>query len=254
MNIRIPQSGKAAKLAKEFLQSQGLSASHEQCLELVARLHGYQDWQAMHADPRFADKPVLKADSSTEYTLDLKANGVWVDVQSVSVHIRKNDEGVSVDLFAAGRKNDESMAGTWLTYAEAQAAAEEDAATAWLQYDKRGDNWYWSAKSVPSLWATDQLFPQFEGQREKDWAGAFMGHEDAVDAAVAALGDDTCINWVRSDAPHEAKCAVFQAHGDYLDDLSLPGALEAARNMRDSGAGGTWTVETEDGELIAIYR
>lgn len=254
MNIRIPQSGKAAKLAKEFLQSQGLSASHQQCLELVARLHGYQDWQAMHADPRFADKPVLKPASSTEYVLDEKAPAAWVQVDNISVYVRRNDEGVSVDLYPVGHEDAESLAGTWLTFGEAEEAVKPHEHQAWLQYDKHRDAWYWSAHKVPSLTAPDLIVAQFDGKRETDWAGAFMGHEDAVEAAVAKLGDDTRIDWVRSDAPREAQCSVLQDNGEYMEDLTLQGALKTARDIRDSGVGGTWTVETVDGELIAIYR
>jgi hypothetical protein len=254
MNIRTPQSGKAAKLAKAYLQSQGLAASHQQCLELVARLHGYQSWHEMEADPKFQDKPALKPASSTEYTLDPAADGVWVEVKNISVHIRRNDEGVSVDLFALGREDAETLVGTWLTYDEAQADTDERSSTSWLQYDKPRDMWYWSARPVATLSESGRIAPRFEGRRDVDWAGPFADHEDAVAALVKARGDATEVNWVRSDAPHEAQCAVFQDNGDYQSGLSLPNALQAARDLRDAGANGTWTVETLDGELIAVYR
>lgn len=254
MNIRIPQSGKAAKLAKEFLQSQGLAASHQQCLELVARLHGYQDWHAMQGDKRFEHKPALKAVSSDEYELNADTRSAWVQVDNITVYVRRDDEGVSVDLYPVGQEDAESLAGAWLTFGEAEEAARPHEHQAWLQYDKHRDAWYWSARKVPSLTAPDLVVAQFDGKRETDWAGAFTDHEDAVEAAVARLGDDTRIDWVRSDAPREATCSVLQDNGEYMEDLTLHGALKTARDIRDSGVGGTWTVETEDGELIAIYR
>ncbi len=253
MNIRIPQSGNAAKLAKDYLQSQGCKVSHQQCLELVARLHGYQSWQAMHSDSRFADKLALKPASSIEYTLDPKASAVWVEVQNISVHIRRNDEGVSVDLFPVGREDAESLVGTWLTFDEAQVDVEEAQANFWLQYDRARDAWYWSAQPVPSLATPGAQPPRLAGQRDVDWAGPFSGHEDAVEAAVG-VNADASLDWVRSDAPVQAKCAVFQDNGDYRQGLDRFDACKLARDMRDAGAGGTWTVETEDGELIAIYR
>lgn len=58
-----------------------------------------------------------------DWTLDNTARSVWITVDNISVYIVRNDDGVSVDLFAKGRENDGSLAGTW---ALAQEAATEE--------------------------------------------------------------------------------------------------------------------------------
>lgn len=119
MNIRIPRSGKAAKIAQEFLKTLGFKVPHAQALELIARLHGYPDWHAMDADTRFAEAPALKPVSSNEYELTAKQPAAWVTVDTISVSITRTDEGVVVDLYAKG-KEDDSLAGTGLTFVEAE--------------------------------------------------------------------------------------------------------------------------------------
>ncbi len=120
MNIRVPQSGQAARIAKAYLKTLGIDLKHTQALELIARLHGYTDNQAMQADPRFRDAPVLRADACDEYTLVAsKQSSVWVTVENISVYIKKDDEGVAVDLFPTGQEDGESLAGTWALYQDA---------------------------------------------------------------------------------------------------------------------------------------
>jgi len=51
---------------------------------------------------------------------ELKEGSAWVTVGNISVFIRKNESGVAVDLFPLGDEMAESLAGTWLTYAEAE--------------------------------------------------------------------------------------------------------------------------------------
>lgn len=120
MNIRIPQPGQAARILKQYLKGQGIELKHSQALEAIARLHGYQSWQALRADTRFADPPVLKAVSSSEYELRDKEHSVWIGVDTISVYVARNDEGVSVDLYAKGREDESSLAGTDLCFHEAE--------------------------------------------------------------------------------------------------------------------------------------
>jgi hypothetical protein len=124
MNIRIPRSGQAARLAKAYLASQGLDISHSQALELIARLHGYSDTQAMKADTRFADAPALQPISSNEYELRAKPHSAWIGVDNISVSVTRTDEGVCVDLYAKGFEN-KSLAGTSLFFHEAQEETDD---------------------------------------------------------------------------------------------------------------------------------
>jgi len=50
----------------------------------------------------------------------LEEGSAWITVGNISVYIRKNESGVAVDLYSAGDEMGESLAGTWLTYAEAE--------------------------------------------------------------------------------------------------------------------------------------
>jgi hypothetical protein len=129
MNIRIPRTGQAAKIAQTYLKSQGLALSHSQSLELVARLHGYASWHALEADIRFKDAPALKPISSNEYELGEKERSAWIGVANISVSVTRTDEGVAVDLYAKGCEDD-SLAGTSLFFHEAQADDSDMADTA----------------------------------------------------------------------------------------------------------------------------
>lgn len=119
MNIRIPRSGQAAKIAQQFLKTLGLKLTHSQSLELVARLHGYPNWQTLEADPRFTDAPALKPVSSHEYEMAPKERSAWIGIDNISVGVTRTDEGVTVDLYAKGHE-DNSLAGTHLFFHEAE--------------------------------------------------------------------------------------------------------------------------------------
>lgn len=126
MNLRIPRSGQAAKIAQAYLATQGIDIAHSQALELVARLHGYESWQAMRADKRFDGAPALKPASSVEYEFcHVRGSSVWLGIENISVYVRRGDEGVSVDLFARDCEDQDSLVGTWLPYDEAQAERDE---------------------------------------------------------------------------------------------------------------------------------
>ena len=124
MNIRIPQTGHAAKIAKAYLATQNVNINHSQALELIARIHGYTDWHALESDIRFADAPALAPVSSNEYELKPNERSVWIGVDNISVSVTRNDEGVTVDLYAKGRE-DNSLAGTSLLFHEALDVKEE---------------------------------------------------------------------------------------------------------------------------------
>jgi hypothetical protein len=125
MNIRTPQPTQAARLLQQFFKTQGLDVKYSQALEAVARLNGYQNLQAMQADVRFADPLALTAISSNEFELRKKEHSAWIGVDGISVCVTRNDEGVSVDLYAKGREDD-SLAGTYLHFAEVDEADDND--------------------------------------------------------------------------------------------------------------------------------
>jgi hypothetical protein len=125
MNIRTPQPTQAARLLQQFFKTQGLEVKYSQALEAVARLNGYQDLQAMQADVRFADPLALTANSSNEFELRKKEHSAWIGVDGISVCVTRNDEGVSVDLYAKGREDD-SLAGTYLHFAEVEDEEGDD--------------------------------------------------------------------------------------------------------------------------------
>lgn len=260
MNIRIPQSGKASKLAKSYLESIGLKASHAQCLELMAKLHGYQDFQAMQSDKRFEDAPALKAESANEYALTEKASLALITVANVTVRVQRTAEGVSAELFPEGLVSKFSEETVTLTFKEAAYAQESApresssaANVAWILYDKPRDAWYWSARRVPDI-SAKKLAPEFVGTKGTNWDGPFECPDEALESAEEHFGEEFEVSWIRSDRPLKSKCSVLQDHGEYLENLSITDALSNARDMRDSGVGGVWTVETDDGELLAIFR
>lgn len=128
MNIRTPKSGNAARIAKAYLKTLGIELKHAQALELVARLHGYTDNQAMQSDPNFQDPLALVAEGSTDFKMvGPRQSSVYITVENISVYVKRDDEGVSVDLFPLGREMEESLAGTWATYDEAKSEEGEDA-------------------------------------------------------------------------------------------------------------------------------
>ena len=59
--------------------------------------------------------------SETSEDFELKEGSAWITVGNISVYIRKSDEGVAVDLFPVGGEAlENSLAGTWVTFAEAE--------------------------------------------------------------------------------------------------------------------------------------
>jgi hypothetical protein len=52
--------------------------------------------------------------------LVLEGEYCWITVDSISVLIQKQDEGVSVYLYPLDGEGGECLAETWLTYAEAE--------------------------------------------------------------------------------------------------------------------------------------
>jgi hypothetical protein len=60
----------------------------------------------------------IKLDPDQDYVLE--SGAVWITVGSISVHVKKGDDGVGVTLYPLHREDDESLTETWATYAEAE--------------------------------------------------------------------------------------------------------------------------------------
>jgi len=65
----------------------------------------------------------LTLDEDLDYTLDSDSESVWITVDTVSVYIRRQDEGVSVYLYPIGREDEDSIGETYATYAECREEA-----------------------------------------------------------------------------------------------------------------------------------
>lgn len=164
MDIRIPRSGTAAKQARNYLASQGVAVTHTQMLELVARLHGYADLQAMKADEahRYVDPHALKSESSNEYVLQPGQSPAWVLVDQVSVRIARKDEGVLVALYAAGAEDAAPFAQAGSVPGMVSEVSEEDLERLRMQYEvaigESGDYALCLVEEKGLRAALDQLF------------------------------------------------------------------------------------------------
>lgn len=68
----------------------------------------------------------LKLDPDNFYELDSEPQDtLWVQVGTISVYIKHEDEGVVVDLFAAGAEDRESFGSTYMFFQEATDLLEE---------------------------------------------------------------------------------------------------------------------------------
>lgn len=66
----------------------------------------------------------LKQDGESDYTLE--SESVWITVKGFSVYLKKTDEGLVVDVHAAGRENEDSIAGTYAYDSELIEEIEND--------------------------------------------------------------------------------------------------------------------------------
>ena len=67
----------------------------------------------------------LERESEHDYKLHDRRNRVWITVNNISVYIVRTDEGVSVDLFPRNEEMNDSIAGCWALFDEADPDDEE---------------------------------------------------------------------------------------------------------------------------------
>lgn len=66
------------------------------------------------------DGGALAMGSHNEYKLADGEDSVWIEVGNVSVHVKRGDDGVSISLYPVDGENGDSIAETFVTYAEAE--------------------------------------------------------------------------------------------------------------------------------------
>lgn len=73
----------------------------------------------MNTKPTSLEALSLNPNSESDYVLNPAHSSVWITVGNISIYLRRHDEGVSVDLYPVQQSDSNSLAGTWLTFAEA---------------------------------------------------------------------------------------------------------------------------------------
>lgn len=87
---RIPKPSEQARHLRGMLAEFGVTLTHQQTLEMVARLHGHKSWNVMQASPAVVrdskDDPKLKAlEAAARAVLDSESNrGRYEDLTVVS--------------------------------------------------------------------------------------------------------------------------------------------------------------------------
>lgn len=72
-----------------------------------------------------AESVLVQELGPSDFSLTPGSRSVWVQVDNIVVHIVRQDEGVSVYFYPAGREDDEALVESWCTFGEAQAAIDE---------------------------------------------------------------------------------------------------------------------------------
>lgn len=67
-----------------------------------------------------AKKGPQQFESGKDYAFREDQQSVWITVGNISVYIKREDEGVAVDLYPLNDEMSDSLAGAWLTFAEAE--------------------------------------------------------------------------------------------------------------------------------------
>lgn len=60
----------------------------------------------------------IKEEGGSDYVLNADANSVWIEIGSLSVYIKRDDEGVSVDIYPTGDEMNNAIVSTWAEYSE----------------------------------------------------------------------------------------------------------------------------------------
>lgn len=76
------------------------------------------------ADVPDRDATITPAVGAAGPVFVMTGTSAWISIGDICVHLVRNDEGVLVDLYPDGGEDEDSMAGTSLSFAEALAEME----------------------------------------------------------------------------------------------------------------------------------
>lgn len=114
-----------ARLLHKNMKEMKITCSYMQAMQLTAKSHGYHNWETLEKNV-LKDGLCFQIASSNELTLDVqKSNNLWVTVNNISVCVKANDEGVSVDLYSLDQEDSQSIASTYAFYSEAENYEDE---------------------------------------------------------------------------------------------------------------------------------
>jgi hypothetical protein len=115
-----------ARILHKEMKKTAINLSYMQVLQLKAKSLGFKNWETLE-QAVLESSLVVSFESSTELNLNTeKSKTLWLGVKNISVYIRANDEGVSVDLYPMDNEDSDSLAGTSLSYEEASSVAEDN--------------------------------------------------------------------------------------------------------------------------------
>jgi len=114
MSVRIPKPTSAARILVRSLGELGISVTHRQALEMIAKIWGPQNFHAM----KDGAKPNSVSNSRVPRYVLGDEKICWIEHGNVSVRVSAEDRAVRVGLYPKGREADERTS-THLDYGEA---------------------------------------------------------------------------------------------------------------------------------------
>lgn len=171
-------------------------------------------------------------DGSVDYVMAVDAadQRLWIGVDNISVYIRRNDEGVSVDLYPMGAEDGESLAGTWALFQDAEA--DEPAAGDHSQaFEEFPQTWVIFSRSEEDISGDAGFWSNEFGWSLREHATLFNSREKAVFDLPYSAGNDAV--WVGLLKPFrvsltelgESDPILFECHAEDVDH-----ATEQAEN------------------------
>ena len=81
-----------ARINHEALNQMGYNISYMQCLQLVAKSHGFKSWEVIQTKT-LKNELVINIQSSDEIELNTDlSNSLWIKIGDISVSIRDNPD------------------------------------------------------------------------------------------------------------------------------------------------------------------
>lgn len=159
-------------------------------------------------------------DGAIEYLMTPDSDALWIEVDNISVYVRRNDDGVSVDLYPKGSEDGESTAGARATFAEAEPDDLDDTShndtggaefpQTWVIHSRSEDE----ASDGAGFWSNDF------GWSTREFATAFSDTERDGYHLPLSAGNDA--KWVGLLKPYrvslteagESEPILFECHAE----------------------------------------